>query len=95
MEDYFDEMFLQTEFKNEHIKAVIKAFAEDDEFRRQYTTSTCAARVHHAHKGGLIRHVYECYNMAKFLADLYPDQIDRDLLIAGMLLHDIGCIKAC
>ena len=45
--------------------------------------------VHYAYMSSLPEHCYELLLLAKPLLDLYP-QIDRDLLVAGILLHDIG-----
>jgi len=51
----------------------------------------CPAGVkqHHAYAGGLLEHVVMLLRLADRVAPLYPD-LDRDLLIIGVLLHDIG-----
>ena len=48
-----------------------------------------AKSVHHAWLGGLIEHVLSLCHLAKFTAAHYPD-IDFDLLLTGVILHDIG-----
>jgi 3'-5' exoribonuclease len=51
----------------------------------------CPAGVkhHHAHAGGLLDHVVNLLRLADRVAPLYP-ALDRDLLLVGVLLHDIG-----
>jgi 3'-5' exoribonuclease len=48
--------------------------------------------VHHAWLGGLIEHVLSLCHLAKFTAAHYKD-IDLDLLLAGVILHDLGKIR--
>jgi 3'-5' exoribonuclease len=55
-------------------------------------TSPAARRNHHAAIGGLIEHSLGMAESANKLAEAYA-QIDRDLLITGTLLHDIGKIE--
>ena len=57
-----------------------------------YRTAPAAKSVHHAWLGGLIEHVLSLCHLAKFTAAHYPD-IDFDLLLAGVILHDIGKIQ--
>ena len=46
--------------------------------------------MHHAFLHGLLMHTANMMRQADFLAKLYPDVIDRSLLLAGAFLHDIG-----
>jgi 3'-5' exoribonuclease len=45
--------------------------------------------MHHAYLGGLLEHTLAVAKLAAMLADFYP-ALDRDLLMTGALLHDIG-----
>jgi len=47
--------------------------------------------VHHAYRGGLIEHVLQIMTVVDALAGIYG--ANRDLLIAGALLHDIGKLQ--
>jgi 3'-5' exoribonuclease len=79
--------------QNPHLKAILEYFFQDDEFRTAYQEAPAATRVHHAYIGGLLEHIYEVLQLAEALIQLYP-QIDHDMLIAGILLHDIGkCVE--
>jgi len=47
-----------------------------------------AMTVHHAYRGGLLEHLLKIMEVGTFLADAY--HVDRDLIIAGAVLHDLG-----
>jgi 3'-5' exoribonuclease len=51
-----------------------------------------ASRNHHDYFGGLAVHISSMLALAKGICEVYPD-LNRDLLLAGILLHDIGKIK--
>ncbi len=55
----------------------------------RFFTSTAAVKMHHAYMFGLLEHSLRCARMADALLDLYPD-VDRDLAMAGTILHDVG-----
>ncbi|MCH8819490.1 MAG: HD domain-containing protein [Acidobacteria bacterium] len=48
--------------------------------------------VHHGYRGGFLEHVLSVLKSALFFAGHYPD-LDKDLLIAGAVLHDIGKLE--
>ncbi len=48
---------------------------------------------HHAYLGGLIEHTLSIVNVCDMLAQHYQPHLDRDLLIAGALLHDVGKVR--
>jgi len=47
---------------------------------------------HHAYKGGLLEHTYGVVQLAREVVKLYP-ALNRDLVLAGAVLHDIGKLK--
>ena len=49
-----------------------------------------AKSVHHAFLGGLLMHTANMVKIADFLAGMYPETIDRSLLLTGTLLHDFA-----
>ncbi len=92
-----DEMFLELRgwiagVANPHLKALLETIFADPEIASAYRTAPAAKTVHHAWLGGLIEHVLSLCHLAKFTAAHYPG-IDFDLLLAGVLLHDIGKIR--
>ena len=78
-------------FTNPHLKALLNAFFDDEEIARQYKLAPAAKTIHHAWLSGLIEHVLSLCTLAKITAAHY-EGIDADLLLTGVLLHDIGKI---
>jgi 3'-5' exoribonuclease len=76
---------------NPHLKALLEALLDDDEVAHRYRRAPAAKQIHHAFLGGLIEHVLSVCGLAKLTAAHYP-HIDYDLLITGVILHDIGKI---
>lgn len=64
--------------------------------RERYFTAPAAVSHHHAYIGGLAEHSIEVTEMALALAtaERYAAMIDRDLVVIGGLLHDIGKVEA-
>jgi 3'-5' exoribonuclease len=102
--DYFpastrdrDEMFLELRswiaaMTNPHLKALLDAIFADESIALAYRTAPAAKTVHHAWLGGLIEHVLSLCHLAKFAAAHYTE-IDFDLLLSGVILHDLGKIR--
>lgn len=76
---------------NPHLRSMIEVFLIDDEFVRKFMAAPAGIKNHHAYTGGLLEHVVTMLNAASRISDLYPE-VDRDLLLAGIFLHDIGKI---
>lgn len=60
--------------------------------REQFTSIPAAKSMHHSFISGLLMHTSNMLRAADFLADLYYEVIDRSLLMAGTLLHDVAKI---
>jgi len=65
----------------------------DEEPGATYRVAPAAVRNHHAYLYGLLEHSLYVAEVAAAVADRYP-QLDRDLVIVGGLLHDIGKVVA-
>lgn len=76
---------------NSHLKALLGAVLSDEEIARRYRRAPAAKQIHHAFLGGLIEHVLSLCALARMTAGNYP-HIDVDLLLTGVVLHDIGKI---
>jgi len=72
-----------------HLAALVRYFYADSEWVVRFMEAPSARRVHHSCHGGFLEHTYELLVLARPLLELYPE-IDADLLISGILLHDIG-----
>jgi 3'-5' exoribonuclease len=70
------------------LKAVVDLFYEEDEFRKQYEQCPAAVFGHHAALGGLLKHTTEVAAIGRTIAR--ASGADSDLVLAGVLLHDIG-----
>jgi 3'-5' exoribonuclease len=76
-------------FQDPHLKALLEAFMADAELAAAYRTAPAAKTLHHAYVGGLLDHVVSLFRLCDLACRNYP-QINRDLLLAGAFLHDIG-----
>jgi 3'-5' exoribonuclease len=76
---------------NAHLKGLLDAVLDDEEIAGRYRRAPAAKHIHHAFLGGLIEHVLSVCAMARLAAQHYT-AIDRDLLLTGVILHDIGKI---
>jgi 3'-5' exoribonuclease len=74
------------------LKSLIDLFFGDAEFIAQFSQAPAARRLHHATLHGLLEHCIETLALAETVCALYPD-INRDLLITGVVLHDIGKLR--
>jgi 3'-5' exoribonuclease len=77
---------------NPHLRALAECFLMDQELMRGYCKAPAGVRNHHAYLGGLIEHVVTLMECADRIAPLYPE-VNRDLLLMGIFLHDIGKVR--
>jgi 3'-5' exoribonuclease len=75
---------------NPHLRALLNAMLDDEDIGRRYRLAPAAKQIHHAFLGGLIEHVLSLCALARVTAAHY--QADLDLLLTGVVLHDIGKI---
>lgn len=79
----------------EHIAAVMHAELRAtvqgvfDEIGEQFRTAPAAVAMHHAYRHGLLEHTCHVARAGRALLPLYPE-VDADLAISGLLLHDVG-----
>lgn len=71
------------------IEKLLRAFFDDPVFYKRYSMAPAAKAMHHVFLGGLLEHSLAVAALANDIAARYP-QANRDLLIAGALLHDVG-----
>ncbi|MCK4503798.1 MAG: HD domain-containing protein, partial [Desulfuromonadales bacterium] len=75
-----------------NIAALLRAFFDDSEFFALYSKAPAAKAMHHVYLGGLLEHSLAVATLASDVAGRYP-QVNRDLLLCGALLHDIGKVS--
>ncbi len=73
--------------RNEKYRKLVEGMV--DYVGEKYFSFPAASRIHHNFLGGLSEHSLSMAEMADTVAAHYP-QLDRDLLIAGALIHDVG-----
>ncbi len=74
------------------IRNVLRAVIADPLVAERLPTWPAAKTRHHAWIGGLAEHTVEMLQIAERVARVYP-QLDRDLLLAGVVLHDLGKLE--
>jgi len=77
--------------ENNYLSQLLKAIFDDTDLRKKYLLAPAAKLLHHDYIGGLAEHSLSMAEVALRLADHYP-RLNRDFLICGTLLHDIGKI---
>jgi 3'-5' exoribonuclease len=76
-------------FTDPDYKRLLAAIFADARVRENFIGSPAATSVHHAWRGGLMEHVLSAARTAQAIAEQRPF-LNRDLLLAGVVLHDIG-----
>ncbi|HTX33485.1 MAG TPA: HD domain-containing protein [Bryobacteraceae bacterium] len=76
---------------NPHLQALLSRMLADPDVAQRYRRAPAAKQIHHAFLGGLIEHVLSLCGLARLVAPHYAN-IDADLLLTGVVLHDIGKI---
>jgi len=77
---------------NPHLKRLLTAMLAGTELAEAYRQAHAARQLHHAWLGGLLEHVVSLLGLAERVAAHYP-LLDRDLLVTGVILHDIGKVR--
>jgi len=80
------------EIRAPRLRAVIGLFHDDEEFRHRFAECPASPAGHHALLGGLLKHTAEVATIARAISRVAG--ADGDLVLAGVLLHDIGKLEA-
>jgi 3'-5' exoribonuclease len=71
------------------IKALLQAFLDDEALVKEFTFAPAAKSIHHSYVHGLLEHTLSLLRLAAVVCPLYP-RINRDFVLAGCFLHDLG-----
>lgn len=89
---------MKTEFRNRikkiqnpYLNKLLKNVFTDERFDK-YTIAPAGKLWHHSYISGLIEHTLEIIRICDLMCDIHPE-LNRDLLIAGAMLHDFGKIE--
>jgi len=92
-EEMFSELKgILAQVSDPHIAMVLEKFLGDPELVGKFKSAPASVSYHCAWVGGLLEHTLNVTKSCDHIAQLYP-ALDRDLLLASAMLHDIG--KVC
>jgi 3'-5' exoribonuclease len=80
--------------QNPFLASLLKSFFANADFLSQFSEAPGASKIHHAYVGGLLEHTLSVGQLCDNVVGHYPNiGINRDLLITGALLHDLGKVQ--
>ncbi len=83
---------LLTSLRCAQLLTLAQCFLDDDALITGLCAAPAGVKAHHAYMGGLIEHVVSMSEVADRICVLYP-ALNRDLLLLGVLLHDLGKVR--
>lgn len=83
---------LTRQMKTGCLKKMFDLFWGDDAFVDMFTRAPAAKFMHHAFTGGLLEHTLSMALLSEKIGGHYQG-VDQDLLLAGVILHDVGKIR--
>ncbi|MFQ5803076.1 MAG: 3'-5' exoribonuclease YhaM family protein [Candidatus Methylomirabilales bacterium] len=79
-------------FTDQPLKQLLSQILEGEGFREAFVAAPAAKGLHHAYLGGLLEHTVSVVKLCEIIAAHYGEGVDRDLLLASAILHDVGKI---
>ncbi len=83
---------INSSLKDKYLKMLLDDFLTDEYFLNNFKAAPAAVHYHHAYSGGLLEHSLNVAKVCETLYKLYPKKLNRDLMMVGAILHDIGKI---
>lgn len=91
-EEMFHELLVRVERLSDHwLKRLLETILRDDEIADRFKRAPAAKGMHHVWIGGLLEHTLELVMLCDDVVEHFP-AVNRDLLISGAILHDLGKI---
>jgi 3'-5' exoribonuclease len=92
-----EEMFSELQgiiatLRDPYLRQLLEAVFADTRLAELYKIAPAAKTIHHACRSGLLEHVLSLCTLARLVSSHYKD-VDLDLLLAGVILHDIGKVE--
>lgn len=81
-----------SQVKDSHCNALLTKIFSNEQIKARFIKYPAAKNWHHNKIGGLLRHTLETAKIAISIANIMG-KVNKDLIIAGALLHDIGKIE--
>jgi 3'-5' exoribonuclease len=79
-------------FTEPNLKLLLTTVLNNSRIAQSFREAPAAKQLHHAWLGGLLEHVISLLTLADRVAPHYPI-LHRDLLLTGVILHDIGKLQ--
>lgn len=73
-------------------RTICEEIVADPRWNAGLRLAPAGIKAHHAYPGGLLEHIVSLMELSDGIARHYPD-IDRDLLVAGAFVHDLGKLE--
>ena len=83
---------LTREVHDPALRAVVEGVLFEQPVASEFRRAPCTRAGHHAYLGGLVEHTVAVGTMVGELCQLHP-RLDSDLLMAAVLLHDVGKVR--
>ncbi len=80
------------EITDNYLKELLNRFFKDHDFLKKFGNAPGGKAWHHVYLGGLLEHTVGVLTICRAATEEYDD-INRDLLFTGAILHDIGKIE--
>jgi 3'-5' exoribonuclease len=81
---------LLSSVENAHLRRLVDAFLDDSDLVARFSRVPAGTTMHHSVVGGALEHTVNVVRLAAAVAVVYGDALNRDLLLVGAFLHDIG-----
>ncbi len=78
--------------KDAHLRQLLERYLKNDIIRDKYKKAPGGKLWHHAYLGGLVEHTLAVLGICEAACKLHP-KTNRDLVITGAVLHDIGKLE--
>jgi 3'-5' exoribonuclease len=76
-----------------HLRTLLDGLFDDEEYMEGFSSAPASIQLHSAAIGGLLHHTLNVAEFCLKIVELHPE-LDRDLVLAGALLHDIGKVPS-
>jgi len=76
-----------------NLRKILEVFFGDEEYLKGFASAPASIQLHSAALGGLLHHTLNVAELCLKVVELHPS-LDRDLVLAGALLHDIGKVTS-
>ncbi len=74
-----------------YLRSLLNSFFGDARFFEEFKKAPAAMYIHHACIGGLLEHTLNVVKLCEAACSIHP--LDRDLLLTGAILHDVGKLR--